>query len=62
MAKRGGEIKKIIKPSVETLTPVSGKVVQARGKFNREVTAEEQVFIDKYNAKLKKRFKEAQNG
>ena len=40
--------------SLVTLEIKNYKVVQARGKFNREVTKEEQFVIEKYNEKLNK--------
>jgi len=40
--------------SVVTLEIVDGKVVQARGKFNREVTREEREIIDRYNKRLER--------
>jgi len=44
--------------SLVTLEIKNYKVVQARGKFNRDVTKEEQFVIDKYNGKLNKTNKE----
>lgn len=41
--------------SLVTLEFKDGKVVQARGKFNREVSDVEQKIIDKYNSKLLKK-------
>jgi len=46
--------KENIERSLVTLEIKNYKVVQARGKFNREVTKEEQFVIDKYNNKLNK--------
>jgi len=46
--------KENIERSLVTLEIKNYKVVQARGKFNREVTNEEQVIISKYNEKLNK--------
>ena len=40
--------------SLVTLEVKNHKVVQARGKFNREVTKEEQTIINKYNERLNK--------
>lgn len=44
--------KKFLDKSLVTLEIQNDKVVQARGKFNREVTSKEQSIIDKYNQKL----------
>ena len=46
--------KENIERSLVTLEIKNHKVVQARGKFNREVTKEEQTIINKYNEKLNK--------
>jgi len=40
--------------SLVTLEIKNYKVVQARGKFNRDVTKEEQSVINKYNERLNK--------
>lgn len=40
--------------SLVTIEVRDGKVVQARGKFNRDVSAEEQKIINKYNKKLER--------
>lgn len=44
--------KKFLDKSLVTLEVRNHHVVQARGKFNREVTNKEQLIIDKYNEKL----------
>ena len=46
--------KENIERSLVTLEIKNYKVVQAKGKFNRDVTREEQSIINKYNEKLNK--------
>lgn len=40
--------------SLVTVEVKSGEVVQAKGKFNRDLTPEEQTIIDKYNKRLER--------
>lgn len=45
--------------SLVTIEVKDNKVVQAKGKYNRDVTAEEQDVIDRYNKYLVNRFKQS---
>lgn len=46
-----------LEKSLITIEVRNGKVVQARGKFNRDVSRSEQTVIDKYNKKLERLLK-----
>lgn len=45
--------------SLVTIEVKNNKVVQAKGKYNRDMTAEEAAVVDKYNNYLVKRFKQS---